>query len=74
MNTWDPLFAALFNNTKNITIKVTNVTGGVFVSESATLACPRAIAVVHSGVVDRFVSIGIAEMQGPAHPVPPMCP
>lgn len=76
MNTWDPLFAALFNASTRgeLDVVTKNLTDGVFVNETGRTPCSVAVLQEHSGEVSKFVTRGIAEMRGPAHPVPAMCP
>ena len=76
INTWDPFYAAIFNASarQEIKMSVQNVTGGVHVNESASSLCAEQVLHEHAGEVDRFVSIGMPEMGGPAHPVPRACP
>ena len=76
INTWDPFYAAVFNASarQEIEISVRNVSGGVAVGESGRTPCAEALLHEHAGEVGRFVSRGMPEMGGPAHPVPEGCP
>ena len=76
INTWDPFYAAIFNASarQEIKMSVKNISGGVYVNESASSLCAEHVLHEHAGEVDRFVSIGMPEMGGPAHPVPRACP
>ena len=76
INTWDPFYAAVFNASarQEIELSVRNVSGGVAVNETGKTPCAEAVLHEHAGEVDRFVSRGMPEMGGPAHPVPKGCP
>jgi hypothetical protein len=76
MNTWDPFYAAIFNASARgeLTMATRNISGGVAVSEVGGSPCAAAVLHEHAAEVSRFVSIGMPEMAGPAHPVPAACP
>ena len=57
-----------------IKILARNVSTGVAVTERGQGPCATAVLHEHAGEIDRFVSIGMPEMGGPAHPVPKGCP
>ena len=79
MDTWDPLYASIFNHTAELTIQVTNLTNGdgktsgVQVVESGATSCAVAIAHEHSHVVDGFIARGMREMMD-GHDAPKACP
>ena len=79
MDTWDPLYASIFNHTANLTIQVANLTSGdgapvgVHVTESGATPCATAIAHEHSAVVDGFIARGMKEMME-GHNAPKACP
>jgi hypothetical protein len=73
INNWDPLYAAIFSHSENLSVHVTNLTDGVHVIESGSTDCATSIAQAHAGVVDLFTTEGMTEMQR-AHQVPAACP
>eukprot|EP00039_Didymoeca_costata_P026229 m.15346 g.15346 ORF g.15346 m.15346 type:complete len:208 (-) comp5364_c0_seq2:103-726(-) len=73
INTRDPLFAALFEHTKDITLKVNYTSYGVEVEETGANDCTTALLQEHAGVVSKFVTVGMEEMME-FHKVPTKCP
>lgn len=76
INTWDPFYAAIFNASARakLTMAVRNTSDGVSVTEVGKSPCAAALLAEHAAEVSRFVTRGMAEMSGPAHPVPAECP
>ena len=73
LNTWDPLYAAIFNHSQDIAISATNLTDGVEVAETGKTECATAITHAHAGVVTDFVKEAMMAMMT-EHKVPPACP
>ena len=48
MNTWDPLYEAIFNNSKSITLLSKNLTNGVIVEEMGANLCVTKLIQQHS--------------------------
>ena len=74
INTWDGFYASIFNNSEDIHIATRNISTGVVVTETGTSSCARDLLHEHAAEVSRFVTRGMPEMAGPAHPVPTSCP
>jgi hypothetical protein len=72
-NTWDPLYAAVFNHSSEISVATTNLTDGVLVKETASTSCAIAVTHSHSGVVTNFTVMGMREMMT-THNMPKACP
>ena len=73
LNTWDPLYAAVFNHSSEISVATTNLTDGVLVKETASTSCAIAVTHSHSGVVTNFTVMGMREMMT-THNMPKACP
>ena len=73
INARDPLYAAIFNHSHELTVTVTNLTDGVHVVEDGHTACATQLTQEHAGVVDLFTTRGMVEMQK-LHKVPAACP
>ncbi|HQR05321.1 MAG TPA: hypothetical protein PLN21_00795 [Gemmatales bacterium] len=65
----DPLFAAIFRNTKSITMNVEQTEKGVKVVEISTQPYVAKLIQAHAEVVSKFVELGHSEVQK-NHPVP----
>lgn len=65
----DPLFAAIFRNTKTITMDVEQTEKGVIVVETSTQPYVVRLIQAHAEVVSKFVELGHSEVQK-NHPVP----
>lgn len=66
---WDPLFAALFDKADQISLEITEIPGGIEVTETSTDAEAIALIQAHAKVVTGFAAKGFAEAQV-AHPTP----
>merc|ERR1712216_463742 len=73
LNTWDPLYAAIFNHSSDIQIITSNLTNGTMVQERGSTACAIAITHAHAGVVDGFIANSMREMMT-EHKAPTACP
>ena len=69
---WDPLFAAVHNHGKGITLDWDPTEFGVSVTHSGTTSCAAALVMEHSAVVSGFVDRGRAEASQ-SHGVPLAC-
>ena len=65
----DPLFAAIFRNTKSITMTVEPTEKGVRVIETSTQPFVAKLIQAHAEVVSKFIERGHSEVQK-NHPVP----
>ena len=66
---WDPLYVAVFDHAKTITLKVEKIPTGVRVTETSTDPAVTAVIRAHAKVVSGFVDRGFEE-SSKEHPVP----
>ena len=72
VRSWDPLFAEIHDNKKDISMKVENIEHGVKVTEKSRRACPAKLIKKHANVVTKFISDGRNEARK-SHSVPAAC-
>jgi hypothetical protein len=56
------------NNSKSINFTYANISSGVEVEEAGTAPCARDLLHEHAAEVSRFLTRGMIEMGGAAHP------
>ena len=70
---WDPVFQAVFDNFEHLTMKVTNTTNGVDVTELGDNDCSIGLAQAHANIIALFVQDGSIETQKKHYNIPESC-